>query len=70
MTPRLLREQAGLTEAYIAAGLPMRLKSFRRLESMPVDVWTLGQLAQHLGACGYVVKVVAVDGHGVEREVT
>lgn len=70
MTPRQFREMAGLTEAYIAAGLPMRLKGFRRLESMPLEVWTVGQLQQHLAACGFAVRIIAVDGHGVERPVT
>lgn len=70
MTPRQLREHVGFTEAYIAPAMPMRLKGFRRLEGMATEFWTVGQLAQHMAACGYTLRLIAVDGHGVEREVT
>lgn len=69
MTPRKLRELAGMTEAYVAAGMPMRLKSFRTMESMPTDVWTVDQLQRHAAACGHTIKIIAVDGYGAEREI-
>lgn len=70
MKPGKLRELAGLTEAYVAATMPMTLRAFRRMESMPVGVWTVWQLREHLTVCGHTLKIIAVDGHGVEREVT
>lgn len=70
MTPRQLRELAGSTEAYVAATMSMRLKMLRDLESQPLWAWTVDQLERHANACGYVIKIIAVDGYGAEREIT
>lgn len=70
MTPAKLRELAGLTEAYVAATMGMGLGTLQLLEAAPTHVWMVTQLAQHAAVCGYVVRIIAVDGHGVEREVT
>jgi hypothetical protein len=70
MSPRKLRELVGATDAYVAAGMGLGVRSFQRLESTPLWAWTVDQLQRHLSACGQKVKIIAVDGHGVEREVT
>lgn len=70
MTPRKLRELAGSTEAYVAATMGLGLRALQRLESTPLWAWTVDQLQRHANACGYVIKIIAVDGYGAEREIT
>lgn len=70
MTPSKLRELKGITEDSCARAMGMNLRGLRRLEATPTWAWTITQLAQHCTACGYTLKIIAVDGHGVEREVT
>jgi hypothetical protein len=69
MTPQKLRELKGVSDVACATMMGISLRGLRRLESLPLWAWTITQLVQHCAACGYTLRVLATDAHGVEREV-
>lgn len=61
---------AGLTQEQVANQLGWSPRTVKTAESIPLECWSVGELARYAAACGYVIKMVAVDQDGEESELT
>ena len=66
MSPKELRQKAGVSLAEMAKHMGLRLKVLSLLEQIETGDWTVLQLSHYVKACGYTLQLTAVNTKGAK----